>query len=602
MGDESVSASHISSGSSADGTVLTADGSGGAAFEAGGLSESEVDARVTAGVLDFAETGNTDDVPLAKIPGGVTHIESGATYNNNVITVSTAETVRGGDGILFAVPTPFGSSATQAVSLAIDGQSNSEHPLHDRNGDALHEDDLTANSVYIATSDASSWDILVLPTGDSAAVSGGAIEEFDSTQAYSKGEQSWTGTGAAFTVWTANQDISASSTTPTRELPQNWIVESGPGSIRGLLSPINVNALRVGDIFWHEEISDAPKVYFTRTAGNYSNTLGDDPDDFIELTVASNRLIPSGGTDGQVLTKASGTDYDIAWEDAAAGGGGSLTVADPVLFYANWADKTNVQADSFSDTGVQVMEIEAADILINQGSFTTTTTTGVTEIGIPEDGDYQVHIHLFVNGSSGRSNPKARIRRTRGATAVYGIEATGGYLRGAGTFSADSSSVQFGQPWSLEEDDTLTVEFINTGDQSLDIDGDQSWIFISKLEGAVSGGGGAPHSEQEDASIATCSSFHQEMSIDVPSSTWGFVNFGEFDTFTSGEWYNFLVADLQGLTETVDGTTDASQANSLMFYADEESYFFLGHTSGDKVTFACSTSMNTPDRVRIRQQ
>ena len=292
VGDESVSASHISSGSSADGTVLTADGSGGAAFEAGGLSESEVDARVTAGVLDFAETGNTDDVPLAKIPGGVTHIESGATYNNNVITVSTAETVRGGDGILFAVPTPFGSSATQAVSLAIDGQSNSEHPLHDRNGDALHEDDLTDNSVYIAISDASSWDILVLPTGSGAAVSGGAIEEFDSTQAYSKGEQSWTGTDAAFTVWTANQDISASSTTPTRELPQNWIVESGPGSIRGLLSPINVNALRVGDIFWHEEISDAPKVYFTRTAGNYSNTLGDDPDDFIELTVATNRLIP----------------------------------------------------------------------------------------------------------------------------------------------------------------------------------------------------------------------------------------------------------------------------------------------------------------------
>ena len=124
-----------------------------------------MDARVTAGVLDFAETGNTDDVPLSKIPGGITHIESGATYNNNVITVSTAETVRSGDGILFAVPTPFGSSATQAISLAINGQSDSEHPLHDRNGDALHEDDLTGNSVYIAISDADSWDILVLPAG-----------------------------------------------------------------------------------------------------------------------------------------------------------------------------------------------------------------------------------------------------------------------------------------------------------------------------------------------------------------------------------------------------------------------------------------------------
>ena len=115
-------------------------------------------------------------------------------------------------------------------------------------------------------------------------------------QAYSKGEQAWTGTGAAFTVWTANQDISASSTTPTRTSPQNWIVESGPGSIRGLLSPINVNVLRVGDIFWHEEISDAPKVYFTRTAGSYSNTLGDDPDDFIDLTVEPGTIYTTGST------------------------------------------------------------------------------------------------------------------------------------------------------------------------------------------------------------------------------------------------------------------------------------------------------------------
>ena len=102
---------------------------------------------------------------LTLIPGGVTHIESGATYNNNVITVSTVGSVRGGDSILFAVPTPFGTSASQAVQLAIDGQSDSTFPLHDRNGDALHEDDLTVNSVYIAISDADSWDILILPAG-----------------------------------------------------------------------------------------------------------------------------------------------------------------------------------------------------------------------------------------------------------------------------------------------------------------------------------------------------------------------------------------------------------------------------------------------------
>ena len=195
-----------------------------------------------------------------------------------------------------------------------------------------------------------------------AGVGGGPIAEFDSTQAYSKGAQAWTGTGAAFTVWTANQDISANSTTPTRELPQNWIVESGPGSIRGLLSPINVNALRVGDIFWHEEISDAPKVYFTRTAGSYSNTLGDDPDDFIELTVAANRLIPSGGTDGQVLTKASGTDYDVAWEDAT--GGGVATG-----FTALRAPATLSVADTWTATGATIPAADGDEWVRMNGNF-----------------------------------------------------------------------------------------------------------------------------------------------------------------------------------------------------------------------------------------
>ena len=156
-----------------------------------------------------------NELPVEMLPGGVTHVESGATYNSNVITVSTTGTVRGGDGILFAVPSPFGDSATQEISLAIDGQASSEHPLHDRNGDVLHEADLTADAVYIAISDAASWDILVLPTGSAAAV-------------------------------------------------------------------------------------------------------------------ADNRLIPDGGTDGQVLTKASGTDYDTAWEDAAAGGSGGVSIGDSI--------------------------------------------------------------------------------------------------------------------------------------------------------------------------------------------------------------------------------------------------------------------------------
>ena len=302
VGDGSVSASHISSGSSADGTVLTADGSGGVAFEAGGLTESEVDARVTAGVLDFAETGNTDDVPLSKIPGGVTHIESGATYNNNVITVSTAETVRGGDGILFAVPTPFGSSSTQAVSLAIDGQSNSEHPLHDRNGDALHEDDLTANSVYVAISDADSWDILVLPAGSA----GSGISQSDADDRYARQSENLSDLDSAATART-NLGLGSAA-----QQPASAFLTTDSGDSRYLNEASN--------------LSDLPNASTART----NLGLG------TAATAADSRLIPDGGTDGQVLTKASGTDYDAEWEDAASGGGGSgggVSIGDSIGTY-----------------------------------------------------------------------------------------------------------------------------------------------------------------------------------------------------------------------------------------------------------------------------
>lgn len=42
--------------------------------------------------------------------------------------------------------------------------------------------------------------------------------------------------------------------------------------------------------------------------------------------------VPSGGADGQVLTKTSGTDYDMAWEDSA--GGGSATTKQVYFFTA----------------------------------------------------------------------------------------------------------------------------------------------------------------------------------------------------------------------------------------------------------------------------
>ena len=52
--------------------------------------------------------------------------------------------------------------------------------------------------------------------------------------------------------------------------------------------------------------------------------------DLLAALNIGNRLIPDGGTDGQVLTKASGTNFDADWEDAASAGLQTLTEGDHI--------------------------------------------------------------------------------------------------------------------------------------------------------------------------------------------------------------------------------------------------------------------------------
>ena len=121
VGDGTVSSDHISSGSAAADAALLADGSGASAFRSVVVhGDNIVDNTIPTAKYgnESVSTGKIADAAIteAKLAqavrnllsdGGVTHIESGATYNNNVITVSTTSTVRGGDSILFAVPSPF---------------------------------------------------------------------------------------------------------------------------------------------------------------------------------------------------------------------------------------------------------------------------------------------------------------------------------------------------------------------------------------------------------------------------------------------------------------------------------------------------------------
>ena len=114
----------------------------------------------------------------------------------------------------------------------------------------------------------------------------------------------------------------------------------------------------------------------------------------------------------------------------------------------------------------------------------------------------------------------------------------------------------------------------------------------------TAGGGALPGNEDEDTSVGGINSLLEETDIDVPTGTWGFVNFGVYSDLRLGEWHRFLIADLTGVTAAAGGTA-VSSSNSLVFLADEETYFYLGMTTGGKITAAAS-STTSPGTVRVR--
>jgi hypothetical protein len=67
--------------------------------------------------------------------------------------------------------------------------------------------------------------------------------------------------------------------------------------------------------------ASVPDIEMYDAAGNL--TIVFDPNGVSTIKGVTNRLLPAGGSTGQVLTKHSGTDYDVDWE---AGGGSSSTL------------------------------------------------------------------------------------------------------------------------------------------------------------------------------------------------------------------------------------------------------------------------------------
>jgi hypothetical protein len=86
---------------------------------------------------------------------------------------------------------------------------------------------------------------------------------------------------------------------------------------------------------------------------------------------SSNRLIPSGGTTGQVLAKASGTDYAVGWSNAGSGDM-AKAVYDPQNINADAFDRANFTGANIPDDGsvtAQKLAISSVRPAINAGEF-----------------------------------------------------------------------------------------------------------------------------------------------------------------------------------------------------------------------------------------
>ena len=113
-----------------------------------------------------------------------------------------------------------------------------------------------------------------------------------------------------------------------------------------------------------------------------------------------------------------------------------------------------------------------------------------------------------------------------------------------------------------------------------------------------------PTAHGDDSSITeTTNKAFDVTDIDVPDTTFAWVNFGVTGTVRHGAWHRILVSDLTKRDEIADGTVaDNTGTNCLAFgIPGSEHELYLGHTSGGKVAVASSDAANLlPDNVRVR--
>jgi hypothetical protein len=160
-----------------------------------------------------------------------------------------------------------------------------------------------------------------------------------------------------------------------------------------------------GDLLYNVDVSDTSE---SPQGTSKQNTFSVLYTYVLNKLATALRLIPSGGTSGQVLSKASGTDYDVEWT-TAGGGSGAVTADAPILGDGTSGDHLRLDFDSTPTDG--------SSKLVN--------SNGVYDFAAPVINITNAALNTACSG--GTINPRAMYRVTdaaQGVVRIWGKSAT----------------------------------------------------------------------------------------------------------------------------------------------------------------------------------
>lgn len=439
----------------------TAIGGSGGGGGGGGLSQSQVDTRVRALVENYAEVGNAASVPLSKLPTNIGEAQLASAVTDKLHTEGEIESVaqdqvadwaeEGNNTRMPASKLPSGVP-TSAPTLAglggltqsqVDGRVNAVIPANrripsggstgqvlkktsgsnyavgwaaDNEGGGLSQSQVDArvNAVIPANrripSGGSTGQVLKKTSGSNYAV-GWANDETGSggggglTEAQVKAEIKPYAQADNASTLIATSDIANDAVTQAKiadnavgndQIANNAVQRAQIADDAINAAKITTAAVTASEIANGAVITDriADQAVETRKIDQNAVTL-----DKLASAVTG-RLIPSGGTDGQVLTKSADANYQVGWEDAPSGGGGGT--AEFYLSTRPASASISIPSASSGDIGDWVDIISAAAITSGQTGRLLVKANFNINGGIANDNNHRTMVEVqLVKVSSG---------------------------------------------------------------------------------------------------------------------------------------------------------------------------------------------------------